>query len=139
MYLRCPECKTRYEISASRIPDGGARVRCPRCRTVFQVSSPTNGSGNPFPAAAHAVVPGSQVEPEVARRIARALVSELLLARRERRDEAIRGGRLLAELGHDIIDVFDNYRQRVGEDLATETRFFQDAVNEILADGEKVL
>src|SRR5262245_54490055 len=106
MYLRCPECKTRYEISASRIPDGGARVRCPRCRTVFQVSSPTNGNGTPLPMAAHTVVPGAQVEPEVARRIARALVSELLLARRERRDDAMKYGRLLAELGHDILDVF---------------------------------
>jgi predicted Zn finger-like uncharacterized protein len=137
MYLRCPECKTRYEISATRIPDGGARVRCPRCRTVFHVTRPTNGNGTP--AAANTVTPGAPVDPEVARRIARALVSELLLARRERRDRALIHGRLLSELGPDILDVYDSYRQRVGEEIARETNFFQDAVNEILAEGDAVL
>ena len=138
MYLRCPDCRTRYEISAARIPEGGARVRCPRCRTVFQVTRPANGNGSGLPAAAHTVVPGAPVEPEVARRIARALVSELLLSRRERRDQALKEGHLLSALGHDIVETYDVYRQRVGDDLAQETRFFQEAVNEILADGTPI-
>ena len=79
------------------------------------------------------------MEPDVARRIARALVSELLLGRREKRDEAIQKGELLSTLGHDILDVYEHYRERVGDQLATETRFFQEAVNDILADGETVL
>jgi predicted Zn finger-like uncharacterized protein len=139
MYLKCPECKTRYEISATRIPDVGARVRCPRCRTVFQVARPTNGNGSGSIAAANVVVPGAPIDPEVARRIARALVSELLLARREQRDDALRQGRLLSRLGPDIMNTWDHYRERVGEQLAGETRFFQDAVNDILADGEMIL
>ena len=139
MFLKCPECKTRYEISAARIPDSGARVRCPRCRTVFQVARPTNGNGAAAPPPAHNVVPGAPVDPDVARRIARSLVSELLLSRREERDEALRSGRLLSRLGPDIMTTWESYRQRVGDRLALETRFFQDAVNDILADGEAVL
>jgi predicted Zn finger-like uncharacterized protein len=139
MYLKCPECKTRYEISAARIPDTGARVRCPRCRTVFQVTRPANGNGATAPPAAHSVVPGAPVDPDVARRIARSLVSELLLARREERDEALRSGKLLSRLGSEIVSTWDSYRQRVGMEIAGETRFFQDAVNDILADGETIL
>ena len=89
--------------------------------------------------AANSVVPGAPIDPDVARRIARSLISELLLARREERDEALRSGRLLARLRPDIVNSWDSYRQRVGEELAAETRFFQDAVNDILADGEAVL
>jgi hypothetical protein len=114
-------------------------VRCPRCRTVFQVTSPQNGNGSPLPEAAHSVRPGAPVEPDVARRIARALVSELLLGRREKRDEAMNRGVILSALGHDILDVYERYRERVGEELAGETRFFQEAVNEIIGDGETIL
>ncbi len=139
MYLRCPECKTRYEISSVRIPAAGARVRCPRCRTVFQVSAPHNGNGTAQPEAANTVRPGAPVDPEVARRIARALVSELLLGRREMRDEAMQQGVILSRLGYDILDVYERYRERVGGQLAEETRFFQEAVNEIIGDGETIL
>ena len=139
MYLKCPECKTRYEIAAARVPDAGARVRCPKCRTVFQVTRPTNGNGATAPVAANTVVPGAPVEPDVAKRIARSLISELVLSRREERDEALRSGRLLARLGPEIVLLWDSYREKVGEDLAGGTRFFQDAVNEILAGGEVVI
>lgn len=138
MYLRCPECKTRYEISAARIPEGGARVRCPRCRSVFQVTRPLNGNGT-APPPARPVQPGAPVDPETARRIARALIGELLNSRREERDRALSEGRLLARLGADILETWDRYRQRVGEPLARDTRFFQDALGEILGDGQPLL
>lgn len=138
MYLRCPECKTRYEISAARIPDGGARVRCPRCRTVFQVARPLNGHGT-VPPPARPVLPGAPVDPDTARRIARAMVGDLLNARRELRDQALGEGRLLARLGPEIVEAWDRYRERVGDPLARETRFFQDALGEILGEGQPLL
>lgn len=138
MYLRCPECKTRYEISAARIPEGGARVRCPRCRSVFQVTRPLNGNGT-APPAARPIQPGAPVDPETARRIARALIGDLLTSRREERDRALSEGRLLARLGPEILETWDRYRQRVGEPLARDTRFFQDALGEILGDGQPLL
>lgn len=264
MHLRCPECQTRYEISPTSIPEGGARVRCPRCRTVFGVARPaaepslsaagagvagfeqiqavtadpapaelalearepdlaayaapgtdrndaednsvevdqpgrseawghdlqpgpgSNGhlqpmeaqvneveespvapsdlgeaasnrpaaepdaglvrrprlpgsGGRPVPAAAHTVTPGAPVEADVARRIARALVSEVLLARREVRNEALREGLLLARLGPAILEAWDRYRERVGAPIAEGTRFFHEAVNDILGEGQLIL
>jgi predicted Zn finger-like uncharacterized protein len=221
MYLRCPECKTRYEISAARIPDGGARVRCPRCRTVFHVSRPLNGNGSephddgqpevvgesperafepagprvpvvaetpvpveapttasaeapanvdasapaeapapvalepserinrpPLPEvgrpplrmpAARPIVPGAAVDSATARRIARAIVSDLASARREQRDAARKEGRVLSALGPVIAEAWDDYRRRVGDALATGTPHFREAVNEFLGLGDPLL
>lgn len=95
--------------------------------------------GRPVPAAANTVTPGAPVEADVARRIARALVSEVLLARREMRNEALRDGLLLARLGPAILDAWDRYRERVGAPIAEETRFFHEAVNDILGEGQLIL
>lgn len=138
MYLRCPECKTRYEISAARIPDGGARVRCPRCRTVFQVSRPLNGNGS-TPPPARPVVPGAPVDDETARRIARALVTDLLNARRDLMERARREGRLLSTIGPELVEAWESYRRRVGDPLARQAPHFRDAVNELVGNGERIL
>ena len=138
MYLRCPECKTRYEISAARIPDGGAKVRCPRCRTVFQVSRPLNGNGT-TPPAARAVEPGAPVDAETARRIARALLGDLVNLRHQSLDEARKGGRILSTLGNELLEVWDDYRRKVGDDQPDETRIFREAVNDLLGQGEALL
>lgn len=266
MYLRCPDCKTRYEISAARIPDGGARVRCPRCRTVFHVSRPLNGNGaeaafeddlrdapngaaagatavesgaapdslgtsahaavsgeggaseaaasreetpapeespapthppapthhpaptqtesleetpawagtappgeaparndTPTPDFAYApclspevidaapappasrvpparpVVVGAVVDSVTARRIARAILSDLASARVEQRHTALREGRVLSTLGPVIVEAWDDYRRRVGPALALGTPHFREALNEFLGNGEPLL
>ena len=35
MIIVCPECSTKFNVNADRIPDGGAKVRCARCKHVF--------------------------------------------------------------------------------------------------------
>ena len=35
MIIVCPECSTKFDVAAERIPDSGAKVRCARCKTVF--------------------------------------------------------------------------------------------------------
>ncbi|MBN1956707.1 MAG: zinc-ribbon domain-containing protein [Desulfuromonadales bacterium] len=37
MIIVCPECSTKFNVKAERIPDGGSRVRCARCQHVFYV------------------------------------------------------------------------------------------------------
>ncbi len=37
MIIICPECATKFDVAAERIPAGGAKVRCARCKHVFQV------------------------------------------------------------------------------------------------------
>ena len=39
MIIQCPDCTTRYELDASRVPAGRIRVRCARCHYVFPIEA----------------------------------------------------------------------------------------------------
>ncbi len=41
MIIVCPECSTKFDVNADRIPDAGAKVRCARCKHVFTASKET--------------------------------------------------------------------------------------------------
>ncbi len=247
MIVQCPDCTTRYELDASRVPAGRIRVRCARCRYVFPIDAkvdvasadkPTSDRGSQSrpvaPAAAdpgitqdawssHATRPAVEpvpvermetvatadnhatvdaeplhgmeatriedapaVEPAVgldleierptlghdarttaqpenpstatmtedpqpeaeagaeseqdkkARRLARALVSDILVYNREKRDTALANGTLVRALGQEIKKSWELYKERVTAEVATSTNYFKEALNDILADGQKI-
>ena len=41
MIIVCPECSTKFDIAAERIPANGIKVRCARCRHLFAVGPET--------------------------------------------------------------------------------------------------
>jgi len=41
MNIRCPNCKTKYNIDDARIPDKGVYSRCKKCQTKFFVKKET--------------------------------------------------------------------------------------------------
>jgi hypothetical protein len=73
-----------------------------------------------------------------ARRLARALVSDLVTYYPDRRLEGIRGGTLRELFREEIKKSYDEYVEQVGKEFAETTSHFQDALNEILADGQKM-
>ncbi|MCP4548921.1 MAG: hypothetical protein GY835_20905 [bacterium] len=73
-----------------------------------------------------------------ARRLSRALIQEMVLGQRERRDKALAEGSLLLEFGEDIRKNWDLYTEKVGQDIARNTSYFRDALNEFLADGRRL-
>jgi len=73
-----------------------------------------------------------------ARRLARALVSDILVYNRESRDRALREGNLIQALGPEIKKSWELYKERVTPEVANSTSHFRDALNEILAEGQKV-
>jgi hypothetical protein len=73
-----------------------------------------------------------------ARRLARALVSDIVVYHPERRDRSRREGTLRQEFREEIRKSWEEYVSQVGTDFARETPFFRDALNEILAGGERV-
>jgi len=75
---------------------------------------------------------------ERAKRLARVLVSDILCYNREKRDQALIDGNLMAVLGEEIKKSWELYKEKVGSDLADSTDFFKEALNEILADGQKI-
>jgi hypothetical protein len=73
-----------------------------------------------------------------ARRLARALISDLVVYYPDRRSEALKKGNLAEAFGEEIKKSWEEYRDQVGKDVADSTPYFNDALNEILAGGQKL-
>ncbi len=161
MIVRCPDCRSKYEIAADRMPEDVTKLRCPRCKAVFPVSWAADGSAvtaaageasasgangiGPAPAPFPAADPPPPrprpriTDPGLARRMARAMISEMVLNRRGERDEALREGRVLSRFGTAIAGAFSLYRAKVSEELESGPVYFREAVNEILGEGKRIL
>jgi hypothetical protein len=73
-----------------------------------------------------------------ARRLARALISDLVVYHPEKRQQGLRD-RTLPQLFKEEIDKsWQEYVEQVGPDVAKNTPFWTEALNEILAGGNKV-
>lgn len=73
-----------------------------------------------------------------ARRLARALISDMLVYHPEKRQQGIRDG-TLPQLFKDEIDKSRlEYIEQVGREMADSTPFWTEALNEILAGGKKL-
>jgi predicted Zn finger-like uncharacterized protein len=116
-----------------------ARDVTPRRSTPFS----TPGQG----AAAHpAVQPARRVpnpflsnDPnQKARRLARALVSDMVAYNPQKREEGVRNGTLKPLFRDEIKKSYEEYVEQVGREFADATSHFQDALNEILAQGKRV-
>ena len=73
-----------------------------------------------------------------ARRLARALISDLAVYFPDRRKKALAGGTLKAEFEEEIRKSWEEYTEQVGKAMAESTTHFNDALNEILASGQKI-
>jgi hypothetical protein len=73
-----------------------------------------------------------------ARRLARALVSDIVVYHPEKRLEGLRHGTLKQIFDEEIKKSWEEYAGQVGKDLAESSTHFNDALNEILGDGSKI-
>lgn len=73
-----------------------------------------------------------------ARRLARALVSDLVVYHPEKRQRGLAEGNLKELFGEEIRKSWEEYVEQVGEELASTTPYFTEALNEILAEGEEL-
>jgi predicted Zn finger-like uncharacterized protein len=95
----------------------------------------------PAPAAPRAGAPspfGASDPASKARRLARALVSDIVTYHPDRREAALRDGTLKREFKEEIKKSWEEYVQQVGQETAQGTTFFRDALNDILARGQRV-
>ena len=78
-------------------------------------------------------------DPETrAKRLARALVSDIVVYNPEKWEEARNAGTLRKEFRDEILKSWDEYVEQVGEGMAKKTPYFRDALNAILAEGKSV-
>jgi hypothetical protein len=73
-----------------------------------------------------------------ARRLARALISDIVVYHPAKRRDGLRDGSLKLLFEDEIRKSWEEYVEQVGRELAESTTFFTDALNEILADGQPV-
>lgn len=94
-------------------------------------------AGDGAPAAAGR--PFGQPDPDArARRLARALISDVAAYHPERQEVGLREGRLKELFQEELKKSWQEYVDQVGLDVAKSTPYFRDALNEILAKGKKV-
>ncbi len=75
-------------------------------------------------------------DPQVrAKRLARALVSDMVAYHAAKRAEALANGTLKQAFRDEIRRSYDEYVDQVGRELAESTTYFQEALNEVLAEG----
>ena len=73
-----------------------------------------------------------------ARRLARALVSDLVVYHPEKRQQGLRDGTLPQLFKDEIEKSWQEYVEQVGQEVAKSTPFWAEALNEILAGGDKL-
>ncbi len=73
-----------------------------------------------------------------ARRLARALISDMLVYHPEKRQQGVRDGTLPQLFKDEIEKSWLEYVEQVGKDMAESTPFWTDALNEILSGGKKL-
>lgn len=100
---------------------------------------PRPPAGPPPPARRQPVNPFLSQDPKVkARRLARALVSDIVVYHPEKRRDGLRNGTLKLLFEEEIQKSWEEYTEQVGAELAKSTPFFHEALNEILADGQPI-
>ncbi len=81
---------------------------------------------------------GKRDPKEKAQRLARVLVSDIILYNPDRHEKALAAGTIKEEFQEEIEKSWAEYVEQVGEEMAKNTTFFTDALNEILARGEQI-
>jgi len=98
-------------------------------------------AASPEPAPARPAAPspfGASDPHSKARRLARALVSDIVTYHPGRRDTALQNGTLKREFLEEIKKSWEEYVGQVGQEMAHGTPYFREALNDILARGQKV-
>lgn len=73
-----------------------------------------------------------------AKRLARALISDLIVYFPQKREEGLRDGTLKQLFREEIKKSYEEFLDQVGQEFAESTTHFTDALNDILADGQKI-
>ena len=73
-----------------------------------------------------------------ARRLARALISDMVVYHPAKRREGLQNNSLKVLFQEEIRKSWEEYVDQIGKDLAESTPYFHEALNEILADGQSV-
>ncbi len=137
---RTPEAAPPRRPAAAEVPARPAAPDAPP-----RPNAPQAPARPAAPAAATSPRPAAGVpvfgpqDPEVrARRLARALVSDIVAYHPDRWEASLRSGTLREDFREEILKSWEEYVLQVGAERAHDTPYFRDALNEILAKGRQI-
>jgi predicted Zn finger-like uncharacterized protein len=81
---------------------------------------------------------GKRDPDDKARRLARVLVSDMIMYNPERHEQALTGGTLKEDFEEEITKSWKEYVEQVGGEMAAGTTYWADALNEVLAKGQQI-
>ena len=134
-------------------PSGGISAPASAASVPARPSAPPPAAVNPpsvapAPASANSASPAPTRTPinpflandphAKAKRLARALVSDLVTYFPQKRQDGLRDGTLKQLFKEEIQKSYEEYVAQVGKEFAESTPHFQDALNDLLAGGQKV-
>lgn len=109
----------------------------PAARSVTPAAG--NTPAGSAPAARAPINPFLANDPNAkAKRLARALVSDIVAYFPQKRDEGVRDGTLKQLFREEIKKSYEEYVEQIGREFADSTTHFQDALNDVLAGGKKL-
>jgi len=73
-----------------------------------------------------------------AKRLARALVSDMVAYLPQKREEGLKNGTLKELFREEIKKSYEEYCDQIGKEFAESTTHFQEALNDVLAGGKKI-
>lgn len=116
----------------------------PAAPAAAPVSAPAL-SGPPVAAPPRPAAPGRAVNPFLsqdpalkARRLARALISDMVVYHPGKRQDGLRDGTLKELFEDEIKKSWEEFAEQVGREIADSTPYFREALNEILAGGRQI-
>ena len=131
--------------SAPAAPATPARPSAPAAApAVPKPSIPAGGASSapvtrPAPAGSRPANPFLSQDPALkARRLARALISDMVVYHPGKRQEGLRDGNLKELFEEEIKKSWEEYADQVGREVAESTAYFREALNEILAGGRQI-
>ena len=95
-------------------------------------------SGAPPPARGASPTFVTQDPDQRAKRLARALVSDIVAYHQDRWERSLAAGTLREDFREEILKSWEEYVLQVGAERAHGTPYFRDALNEILAKGRQI-
>jgi hypothetical protein len=106
---------------------------------VSKVTAPTPAVPAPGAPAKRAPNPFLANDPnQKAKRLARALVSDMVAYLPQKREEGLKNNTLKQLFREEIKKSYEEYVDQIGKEFAESTTHFQDALNDVLAGGKKI-
>jgi hypothetical protein len=129
------------------VSPAGAKPTTPVAATARPAAPSSPPAASPGPGKAPSGAPSgsrptnpflSQDPALKARRLARALISDMVVYHPGKRQEGLRDGNLKALFEDEIKKSWEEYAEQVGREVADSTPYFREALNEILAGGRQI-